>query len=184
MNGRCNINTISHIQDSDATFVRDPSNIEAILINYFKSLSNGQMNKGDFSGMERITKKKISNEKALDLTKEVSKDEIEKTIFSLPNDKSPGPNGFDAFFFKRAWSIMHEDVVSVIKSFFSSSKLLREINCTSITLVPKCTNPSSCNDFRPISCCNTIYKCITKILANKIKPFLPNIIDYALLKVR
>jgi hypothetical protein len=35
-----------------------------------------------------------------------------------------------------------------------------------ITLVPKIPNPSSIWDVRPISCCNIIYKCITKILAN------------------
>ncbi|KAK3226016.1 hypothetical protein Dsin_005878 [Dipteronia sinensis] len=32
-------------------------------------------------------------------------------------------------------------------------------------------------DFRPISCCNTLYKIIAKIIANRIKPFLPDIIS-------
>jgi hypothetical protein len=45
---------------------------------------------------------------------------------------------------------------------------LKSVNATIITLVPKKVNPSKMGDFRPISCCNLIYKCITKILANRL----------------
>ena len=49
-------------------------------------------------------------------------------------------------------------------------------NCTIIALVPKVPKPSSLHDYRPITCCNTIYKCISKIIAARIKRYLPNII--------
>jgi hypothetical protein len=71
-----------------------------------------------------------------------------------------------AEFFKHAWPIIGGDVLDAIKSFFVSSKLLKRVNATIITLVPKKINPASMGDYRPISCCNFIYKCITKILAN------------------
>lgn len=48
---------------------------------------------------------------------------------------------------------------------------------TILTLVPKIPNASSVNDFRPIACCNTIYKCITKIMANRLAAVLPSIIS-------
>ena len=35
------------------------------------------------------------------------------------------------------------------------------------------------NDYRPISCCNLIYKCISSILASRIKAILPNLINKA-----
>lgn len=35
------------------------------------------------------------------------------------------------------------------------------VNAASITLVPKVPTPSSMADYRPISCCNTIYKVFT-----------------------
>jgi hypothetical protein len=54
--------------------------------------------------------------------------------------------------------------------------LLKEVNATIITLVPKKINPSSMGDFRPISCCNVIYKCITKILSNRMLPFLADLV--------
>ena len=55
--------------------------------------------------------------------------------------------------------------------------MLREINCTIIALVPKVPNPGTMHDYRPISCCNTIYKCISKIIAARIKQCIPDIIS-------
>ena len=57
--------------------------------------------------------------------------------------------------------------------FFATGRLLKSINSTAISLVPKVENPSNLREFRPISCCNTLYKCISKILAEKLKKVLP-----------
>ena len=57
--------------------------------------------------------------------------------------------------------------------------MLREINCTIIALVPKVPNPGSMHDYRAISCCNTIYKCISKIIVARLKRFLPKIINHS-----
>ena len=67
--------------------------------------------------------------------------------------------------------------VEAVESFFNSGCMLREINCTIIALVPKVPNPESMHDYRPISCCNTIYKCISKIIATRIKHCLPELIN-------
>ena len=55
--------------------------------------------------------------------------------------------------------------------------MLSEINQTFIALIPKTDNPTSINHYRPISLCNTIYKIISKILANRLKPILPKLIN-------
>lgn len=74
-----------------------------------------------------------------------------------------------------AWDIIGADVVNAINSF-NSKKLLKEVNATIITLVPKVQNRTLVKDFWPISCCNTLYKCISKLLANRIKKCLSCII--------
>ena len=88
----------------------------------------------------------------------------------------PGPEGFSSLFLKRAWRIFGSEVSAAVADFFESGCMLREINHTIIALVPKVPNPRFMHDYRPISCCNTIYKCILKIIAARIKRCLPDII--------
>ncbi|GJT77731.1 putative RNA-directed DNA polymerase [Tanacetum coccineum] len=61
--------------------------------------------------------------------------------------------------------------------FFKNGKLLKEVNATIIALVPKSQTPKKVLDFRPISCCNVLYKAILKIIANRIKGFLGKLVD-------
>jgi len=126
--------------------------------------------------LDRVMKRKVSSSQCLDLTKEVTDDEIQNVFFSLKDNKAPGPDGFNALFFKRAWCVIGHDVIKAIKSFFQSGRLLKELNATAIALVPKVPNPDKWKDFRPISCCNTVYKCIAKIVANRFKVVLPNLV--------
>jgi hypothetical protein len=51
------------------------------------------------------------------------------------------------------------------------------VNATILSLVPKKVNPSTMGDFRPIACCNVVYKCNTKILANRMLLFLSELIS-------
>ena len=44
-------------------------------------------------------------------------------------------------------------------------------------LIPKVQNPKKVFDFRPISLYNVIYKLISKVLANRLKPMLHSIIS-------
>eukprot|EP00253_Pinus_taeda_P014551 PITA_14551 len=50
-------------------------------------------------------------------------------------------------------------------------------NATHLALLPKENRPSSFSRFRPISLCNSSYKIMTKILASRLKPFLPSLIS-------
>lgn len=63
-------------------------------------------------------------------------------------------------------------------SWISSSQV-NLVNATTITLIPKTKSPENVNDFHPISCCNTIYKCISKMLCNRLRRVLPTIVDEA-----
>ncbi|GKA91485.1 putative RNA-directed DNA polymerase [Tanacetum coccineum] len=60
------------------------------------------------------------------------------------------------------------EVCVAIRDLFSNGQILREINHTFLALIPKVPTPLRINDYRLISCCNVIYKCISKVLTNRI----------------
>jgi hypothetical protein len=58
-----------------------------------------------------------------------------------------------------------------------TNSLPRCVNAIRITLVPKIENLACLNDYRSISFYNVMYKCIFKILANRLKAALSEIIS-------
>ncbi|GJS48870.1 RNA-directed DNA polymerase, eukaryota, reverse transcriptase zinc-binding domain protein [Tanacetum coccineum] len=104
-------------------------------------------------------------------------DEIKFAMFSIEDDKAAGPDGYTSKFFKTAWNIVGGDVCAAVKEFFYSSKLLGEFNANLISLVPKLQTPLKITDYRPIACCNVVYKCISKVITNRLKEGLGSIVD-------
>jgi hypothetical protein len=75
------------------------------------------------------------------------------------------------------WDCVKDTVLQAIWNFFKHDQLLKEQNHTFIALIPKKIGASSVHHYRPISLCNIIYKIISKLLANRLKPLLSNIIS-------
>ncbi|XP_058189336.1 uncharacterized protein LOC131306921 [Rhododendron vialii] len=110
------------------------------------------------------------------LIRPVSEGQILSALKSIHRDKAPGPDEFNSAFFQDNWSIIKEDFVAGILFFFESGYMPVGWNSTAVTLVPKVSAPHSLKDYRPIACCNTVYKCITKVLATDFKQFYPEIV--------
>ncbi|BFG30782.1 hypothetical protein CerSpe_170560 [Prunus speciosa] len=104
-------------------------------------------------------------------------EEIKEAAFQLGASKAPGPDGFSGIFYHNYWGIIREDLCKMVKAFFQGDFLVHCLNMTEIALIPKVPNPEAVTQFRPIALCNFTYKIISKILANRLKPMLAEIIS-------
>ncbi|XP_074288835.1 uncharacterized protein LOC141613986 [Silene latifolia] len=94
------------------------------------------------------------------------------------DDKAPGPDGYSSHFFKTSWDLVGGEMyVFAVHEFFRNGKMLKQLNATNVTLIPKVPNPLTVIQFRPIACCNVVYKCISKLLCARLALVLPHIIS-------
>ncbi|GJZ06966.1 RNA-directed DNA polymerase, eukaryota, reverse transcriptase zinc-binding domain protein [Tanacetum coccineum] len=119
----------------------------------------------------------LNKDEAVWMVREVTNNEIKEALFDIGDNRAPWPNGFSSLFFKKAWRIVGDDVCETAKEFFCTGQMLGELNATLISLVPKVATPNKLSDFRPIACCNVLYKCITKVITNTIKDGLKKLVQ-------
>lgn len=94
----------------------------------------------------------------------IPSEEIRQATFSLGKDPAPGPDGYNAAFYKSFWNIVGGDVCKMVKTFFASGSLPQGINETNTVLVRKKGGACRLEDFRPIRLCNVQYKIISNII--------------------
>jgi hypothetical protein len=116
-----------------------------------------------------------------------TKEEIDNIVSTMPNDKAPGPNGFNGQFLKSCWPIIKEDIYRLCFDFYEGNLNLESINMGHISLIPKVASPEGVNDFRPITLLNCVLKLVTKLLADRLQKVVMQIVhknQYGFLKAR
>lgn len=59
----------------------------------------------------------------------VTEEEITEAVASIGDDKVPGIDGYNAFFYKKVWHIVKKEISDVVIDFFISRKMYAPINC-------------------------------------------------------
>lgn len=78
-------------------------------------------------------------------------EEVKEALWSIPEEKSPSSDDFGSHFYKDSWVIVGNDDTATVMNFFNSEKLLKEVNNTIVTLIPKVKCLSSVTEYRPNS---------------------------------
>lgn len=174
---QCRENLVS-IVDNSGNIVNNKSEVEHAFIEHFSELlGNKEGFIPNIDNIDPYTLPKLTSADSQSLCNEVTNEEIERAMFSLNSSSSGGPDGFNAFFYQKCWNTLQPAVCNAVRHYFKTGNMPQSYNCTNIALIPKIKNATRVADYRPISCCNTIYKCISKIIASRLKVVLPSIIS-------
>jgi hypothetical protein len=137
---------------------------------FFKA--NNRPNLNEIINTASLYPKMVTEEEAVDLYKPVTLLELKGILDHFKKERSPGPDGWTSEFFIFFFDLVGDDLLQMVEDSRINGKVFGSLNSTFLALIPKENNSVSFNDYRPISLCNLIYKVISKVLSNRIKPIL------------
>jgi hypothetical protein len=95
----------------------------------------------------------------------------------MPSDRAPGLDGFNAAFYQAAWPVIKGDVMAgLLKLAVGDGRGFARLNRALVTLIPKRQDALEVGDYRPISLVHSFSKLFSKILANRLRPRLGELI--------
>ncbi|KAK9732996.1 hypothetical protein RND81_04G036900 [Saponaria officinalis] len=154
--GRLMKNKVLQVEDELGCLQTDSNQIQSAFLAYYKNLLGSRQKTHPVSVTVVQRGKCCTADHLSILNREITAAEVRECLFSIPSDKSPGPDGYTSGFFKDAWPVIGNEVCAAVLNFFATGKLLSQLNATIITLIPKMERPISVKHFCPISCCNIL----------------------------
>lgn len=173
-------NIIQILHTADGVPLLATEDIKHEAVNYFQKFLQADPTSSATSSYDELRdllRFRCSQEDVTMLISPITPVEITSALQSLPNGKAYGPNRFTKEFYISVWPVIGKDFITAIQSFFLFGFLPTGVKSTILALIPKKIPAHTMKDYRPIACCNLMYKVISKLLANRLKAFLPSPIE-------
>uniref|UniRef100_A0A8P4KAC5 Reverse transcriptase domain-containing protein n=1 Tax=Dicentrarchus labrax TaxID=13489 RepID=A0A8P4KAC5_DICLA len=118
----------------------------------------------------------ISREANQQLDSPLTPQELYAALQSMQGRKAPGIDGLTVEFYKAFWDILAHDIIDVFNESLVSGSLPLSCRRAIITLLPKKGNLQEIRNWRPVSLLCTDYKILSKVLANRLKGTMEQIL--------
>ncbi|XP_019151047.1 PREDICTED: uncharacterized protein LOC109147845 [Ipomoea nil] len=168
-------NTISKIMNDNGDWLEGELMRKNIL-DYFNNIfTSGTPGTGEeFFGK---VEKRVSQAQNDSLLQSFTVEEVKDALFAMYPDKAPVADGMNPGFYQHFWDVVGGDVASFVINCVETCELPPGLNNTDIVLIPKKNNPEMVTDLRPIALSNVVYRVIAKIMTNRMKPLMDDIIS-------
>ena len=130
------------------------------------------------SYLNKVNVPVISNDSKLLSDLPITFEEVKTAVSSMANDKTPGPDGIPVEFYKMFWSDIGHTVYKSVILAFKRGEISDSQKQGVITIIPKKDKDlTDLKSWWPLSILNTHYKITAKVLSNRLKPVLSEIIS-------
>jgi hypothetical protein len=173
---RAHTNCIRALKRADGSEETTQEGLEQLATDFYQGLFTAQ----EILQPELICQyiqRRVTDQMAELLERAFMSEEVEVALFQMGSNKAPGADGFTAGFFQKHWSLVKGKVVSAVLGFLNGGDMPEVINQTILVIIPKVATPQELSQFRPISLCNLIYKLCSKVLANRLRFILDDIVS-------
>ena len=162
------------------------TNFEKILNSaskYYKDLYSSKINMVDPNITEQFFSEvdipKLSEEERLSCEGQIATEECVKALDTFENGKTPGNDGIPVEFYKTFWSSIGEILTDVFNHSFDAGQMSNSQKQAVISLIDKKGRDRAyLENWRPISLVNVDSKLASKVIANRMKKVLPQIIHH------
>ncbi|XP_071694652.1 uncharacterized protein [Rutidosis leptorrhynchoides] len=135
---------------------------------------DGEINDGPGANGTGIFK--LSNSEAGALEDKFCESEIWEAVKGCSSSKAPRPDDFNMGFYKKFWYVIKDDLIDAVNLFWERGEISKGCNASFVTLIPKMVDPLCLSDYRSISLIGSYYKVIAKLLSNRLKKVVPNLV--------
>ena len=97
-------------------------------------------------------------------------------VHRVTGNKAPGGDGICMEFFKKNWNTIKDDMLLMFNQMYSTGIIRDQQKHGIVVCIPKTTAPKTPADYRPITLLNTDYKILARIVANRLRPILAELL--------
>ena len=173
-------NVIYQLADEEGHIQSEQGTLQEIAKKYYTKLF--QKTKTRVGKQDKVLSKivkKISDADRRNLDAPLTIKELEKAVMSLLDNKSPGPDGITAEFYKKFWYLIKDKYLAYINAAkIHGFRDFRNTSSTTIIYKRKGEVYDLAN-YRPIALLNIDIKILTKTLSCRLRLVLPSIIHHS-----
>ena len=152
--------------------------VENIILEYFTEIYSTTY-PSEFEANLSAVGSRVLEAMNAELLRDFKEEEVWRALIQMHPTKSPGSDGMSPIFYQKYWDMVGPQVIQSVIHILRIGMMPNGLNYTYICLIPKVKSPQKIFEYCPISLCNVIYKIVSKVLANRLKGVLPEVVSDA-----
>ncbi|XP_074265507.1 uncharacterized protein LOC141587943 [Silene latifolia] len=169
-------NMITKLVDDEGREFQTEESMASCAVRYFQNLFTSSKPTGFNELLVGVTGR-VTSAMNDGLREPYTAEDVRNALDQMHPLKAPGVDGMNALLYQTYWHIVGRAATRTVLGILNGDPIPPELNRITIVLISKKKARDKMTEFRPISLCNVLYKLVSKVLANRLKVFLGDIVS-------